>query len=236
METTAPIINNNSTSVSLPATPQLKLPSPKKKPWLLLIFFGLLLITSITFGIYLLGKQKTNTSVVKKPTPTSTVKPTVIPSPIPDPSTTWQTCTNKEFGFSTKYPNAFSTGECQVFMLSKKDTPSEQAIDIKGIKILVQKNPQKMSFLDWLKSPATKQAGEIVEPTKDLKIKEKLISGTKWLSFEENEIPLEVTPSGKIYWAVLHEDKVFLIGLINLNLKEYKSTIELMLSTLKFIN
>jgi hypothetical protein len=75
-----------------------------------------------------------------------------------------------------------------------------------------------------------------LNPSKELEIQERHISGIKWLSFEESEIPPGFVPSGFIYWVTMKDDKIILMGLLNLDLKEYKDTIDQILSTFKFTN
>ena len=117
--------------------------------------------------------------------------------------------------------------DCSTFLLAKGTVPVQQSIHI-----FVQENPDQLSFLDWLEDPVSQYwliREDIPEP------KQKIISGTKWLVFGKRDEPIGFAPSGGIHWVALLKDKIFLIGLLNLGYEEYKPTVELMLSTLEFL-
>jgi len=189
---------------------------------------GALVFAGAIFGAYKLGQKQVQPAA--QPTPT----PEVVATPTPDPTADWETYTNTKYGYSIKYPNTFllptEIGKSTTFLLANSTIPAEKAVYI-----FVEENPQKLDFLEWLRSSEVKQAGTILEPTAGLKIKEEMILEIKWLSFEESEMPLGFPPSGEIYWATLYKDKVFLVGLLNLNYQEYKPTVNLMLSTFRFL-
>ena len=196
-------------------------------------FLGVLILAG---GVFLfLNFRKTQIATNLSPLYFPTLS---VPTPSAlDITVDWQSCTNEEFGFSIRYPDIFSTGECQVFILGGKGSFAEQAPYIEAVFIFREENPKQLSIVEWLKSPETEQKGEILFPATDsaLKIKEKLIAGRKWFSFEESEVPPGFPPDGEFYWATFYKDKVFLVGLTNLKFEDYREIIEKMISTMKFL-
>jgi len=95
----------------------------QKKFKALLFFLGVLVLAGGVFLFLNFKKTRlaTNLSSSYFPAP-STPTPSVI-----DITANWQSCTNEEFGFFIRYPDIFSTGECQVFRLVGKESFAEQA-------------------------------------------------------------------------------------------------------------
>lgn len=79
-------------------------------------------IVSFCIGIavigYLFASSKNKTSQVSTPKVTSTPKPTTIPTV--DPTVSWKTYTNSQYGFSIKYPPSYV---CGFSMQNYYDTP-----------------------------------------------------------------------------------------------------------------
>lgn len=225
--TTQPPVEQPETEIPAPVVEQ----KPKINKFVILGgILGILVFTGAVFGAYkLVTKQPQPT-----PWPTPSPATAITPTPTPDLTAGWNVYTSTKHGFSIRYPNTFllpsETEKTIPFLLANSTIPAEQAAYI-----FVEENPQKFEFLEWLRSSEVKQEGIILEPTVELRIKEEMISGIKWLSFEESEMPLGFPPAGEIYWATLHKDKVFLVGLLNLNYQEYKQTVNLMLSTFRFL-
>ena len=214
----------------------------KSNKWLIIGIVIFALVAIGTAGIfayqnYQLKKQ------VKKPSPGPEVIPTKTLQPMPtiptDPTSKWKIYENTKYNFSLKYPGEFWIHPDQsediekasgVYLWLKDNTlPVGQAIAI-----IVEENSDNLGFVDWLSDDSRIGKGGILNPSKELKIQERYISGIKWLSFEESEIPPGLVPSGHIYWATMKDDKIVLIGLLNLGLKEYKDTVSQILSTLEF--
>lgn len=107
-----PTVNPN-----IPSETQIKPP----KPWfkiVLLIGLGLMLISSLVFAGYQLGKKQSKPVVQLSPTPLAAATllptPTAVATPTPNPTAEWKTYTNTTYGFEIKYPPDPDWGEVAI--------------------------------------------------------------------------------------------------------------------------
>lgn len=80
-------------------------PSPKKSP-LVPILLTLLILATATAIYFYLQSRPTLESITTQPQPTAST--IAVASASADPTANWKTYTNKEYGFSFKYPIAYS--------------------------------------------------------------------------------------------------------------------------------
>jgi len=81
-------------------------------------FLGVLILTSVVFGVYKLGQRET------PPTPQPTPTPEVA-TPTPDPTADWETYTNTKYGYSIKYPQAVAVKTDETQNLVSFEFPEE---------------------------------------------------------------------------------------------------------------
>ena len=149
----------------------------------------------------------------------------------PVTATNWKYCTDAKQGFSLQYPSDVfqpdaASGECSLLLVADNSIPAQQALYV-----FVLDNPERLSLVDWLASPYARANEGLQRRIGDIGVEYKTIGNREWIAFDRNDTGFGFPPSGHIYWAILHENKVFLVGLLNMDIDQYGSVVEQVLAT-----
>lgn len=146
--------NNTSQPVSTPElTPTPNIPTNQSKPRPIKLIAFAFLIIFIVLVIFLSGYIFAKNQTSKQITQTPSVTQTPSPSPTIDPTEDWKTYTNKEKGYSFKFPPSWTTRETEgsVTVSSNIKYP-ESPNDTEPITYWVfteyLDNPKKLEFKD----------------------------------------------------------------------------------------
>lgn len=149
----------------------------------------------------------------------------------PVTTTNWRYCTDAKQAYSIQYPSDIfqpvnANGGCTLLLVADNSIPAQQALYV-----FVLDNPERLSLVHWLGTPSVQASEEIVRRSGDISNTHKTIGSREWIVFDRNNPVLGFPPAGYIYWATLYDDKVVLVGLLNLDINKYGAIIEQILAT-----
>lgn len=197
---------------------------------------GVFILTGAAFGAYKFSQRQVYPELVEGPTPSPTATPlptpTPEPTPTPGPTADWKTHTNTECGFSIKYPSELTVDEtrgCVHFSLwgptQKTDTEFYDGISLLfdsgqlGNKTLKQLVDEEVAMFQ--------DVGEVLIPPAAT-----TIAGVSGYTFKASGLGVftyfYVSPKPGAYLEIV-DSTVDPTG------KGFQKTVDLMLSTLKFL-
>ena len=133
----------------------------------------------------------TNSMELQLSPPLLTTKQSVHQFEPTNPSylTNWNKCINVADGYSIKYPSTFylpssEQNDCRTFISDEEDLHFHAAIEL-----FLFDNPKRISFIEWLESPAANNAGILKPSHKGMNIRTKKIGSIEWLTFTGQVTP-----------------------------------------------
>jgi hypothetical protein len=215
-----------------------EIPTPveekKEKRWLKPFLFSILGIV-LAAGLVFVGIQvgKKQAGPVTQPTPTAVVTPIpTMPTPTPEPTGDWKTHTNAKCGFTIKYPPELSVDEnrgCVHFSLWGPTQKTETEF-YDGISLLFDSGQLGNKTLKELieeEAAVFQDVGEVLIPPTQT-----TIAGVSGYTFKARGLGVFT------YFYVSHKSGVYLEivdSTVDPTGKGFQKTVDLILSTLKFL-
>jgi hypothetical protein len=232
------IKKEEATQIAEKVQPEYKMPTNEKGSNAL-VYFGLFLVIVLILGFlgwkYVFGEKLMGQFF---PASTSTLTTLTGESPTKKPVSTnsgemanWKIYKNEKWGFEVKYPpEEFTVSQVDGYLTTVNRTvPAMQAIVFMGFQ-----NNKNLDFLSWVKEQSNSSTEEIlVSPHMEIRATESTINNYKQYNLPEGM--LAFVPSGYFYYANILNDKIILIGSINLDYPKYKNLISQILSTFRFV-
>lgn len=200
---------------------------------------GVFILSGAVFGAYKFSQRQTQPTVQPTPPPavtpllTPTPELTPEPTPTPEPTVDWKTHTNTECGFSIKYPEELTVDEtrgCVHFSLWGPTQKAETEF-FDGISLLFDSGQLDNKTLKQLVDEEVavfQDVGEVLIPPTQT-----TIAGVSGYTFKASSLGVFT------YYYVSHKSGVCLEivdATVDPTGKGFQTTVDLMLSTLKFLD
>ena len=215
----------------------------KSKPWLKPLLFsilGIVLAAGLVFAGYKFGQRSIYPEPVEGPTPT----PIVEATPTPDPTAGWKTYIDTAYNYSIKYPSDWY----------HRPTPTE---GFGGAATFANYNPEEVTKEVGLPVPGDKikveigvsihglKSGQTFKEWLDEKEREEGITQPETISYSKIIVGENIDATQKIATVFggtriqtiyfTRDSKVYFISGSSSSLTAFKDTLNLMLSTFKFL-